>query len=51
MRGDVILEVNRQGVHSAAEASKLLGQAKSGQAVFLLLSRRSNQVFVEMRRQ
>jgi serine protease Do len=50
-RGDVILEVNRQAVHSGGDASRLLRQAKSGQAVFLLLSRRGNQVFVEMRRE
>jgi S1-C subfamily serine protease len=50
-RRDVILEVNRQAVHSARDASRLLRQVKSGQASFLLLSRRGNQVFVEMRRE
>jgi serine protease Do len=50
-RGDVITEVNRQPVHSASDASRLLGQVKSGQAAFVLLSRRGNQVFVEMRRE
>jgi serine protease Do len=50
-RGDVVLEVNRQAVHSASDASRLLRQLKSGQAAFLLLSRRGNQVFVEMRRE
>ena len=50
-RGDVILEVNPQAVHSAADASRLLRQVKSGQAAFLLLSTRGNQVFVEMRRE
>jgi len=50
-RGDVILEVNRQAVHSASDASTLLRQVKSGQVAFLLLSRRGNQVFVEMRRE
>jgi serine protease Do len=50
-RGDVILEVNRQAVHSAADAARLLRQVKSGQVAFLLLSRRGNQVFVELRRE
>jgi len=50
-RGDVILEVNRQAVHSAADASRLLRQVKSGQVAFVLLSRRGNQRFVEMRRE
>jgi serine protease Do len=50
-RGDVIREVNRQAVHSASDASRLLGQVKSGEAAFLLLSRQGNQVFVEMRRE
>ena len=50
-RGDVIVEVNRQAVHSAGDASRLLRQVKSGQVAFLLLSRRGNQVFVEMRRE
>jgi serine protease Do len=50
-RGDVILEVNRQAVHSASDASRLLRQVKSGQGAFLLLSRGGNQVFVELRRE
>jgi serine protease Do len=49
--GDIILEVNRQAVHSAREAAHALEQIKSGQPVFLLLSRRGNQIFVEMRRE
>jgi S1-C subfamily serine protease len=50
-RGDVILEVNRQAVHSASDASRFLRQAKSGQTAFLLLSRHGNQVLVELRRE
>jgi serine protease Do len=50
-RGDVILEINRQAVHSASDASGLLRQVKSGEAAFLLLSRRGNQVFLELRRE
>ncbi|HEX6465041.1 MAG TPA: PDZ domain-containing protein, partial [Vicinamibacterales bacterium] len=49
--GDVILQVNRQVVHSAADASSLLGQVKSGQVAFLLLTRQGNRVFLEMRRE
>jgi serine protease Do len=49
--GDVILEVNRQPVHSAAEAVSALRKIKSGQPAFLLISRHGTQVFVEMRRE
>jgi serine protease Do len=50
-RGDVIIEVNRQAVHSASDASRLLHQVQSGQIALVLLLRRGNQVFVEMRRE
>ena len=49
--GDVILEVNRQAVHSAREAAREVDRVKPGQPAFLLLSRRGNRVFVEMRRE
>jgi serine protease Do len=49
--GDVILEVNRQAVHSAREATRELDRVKPGQPAFLLLARRGNRVFVEMRRE
>jgi serine protease Do len=49
--GDVILEVNRQAVHSAREATRELDRVRSGQPAFLLLARRGNRVFVEMRRE
>jgi serine protease Do len=51
VRGDVILEVNRQAVHSAREATRELDRVKPGQPAFLLLARRGNRVFVEMRRE
>jgi serine protease Do len=49
-RGDVILEINRQAVHSAREAERALRQVTAGQLAFLLVSRRGNQVFIEMRK-
>jgi serine protease Do len=51
VRGDVILEVNHQPVHSAREAARELDRVKPGQPAFLLLARYGNQVFVEMRRE
>src|SRR5262249_31984584 len=50
-RGDVILEVNRQPVHSARDAARELARVKSGHPAFLLISRRGNQVFIEMRKE
>ncbi|HEY7291033.1 MAG TPA: Do family serine endopeptidase [Vicinamibacterales bacterium] len=50
-RGDVIIEVNHQAVHSASDASRALHQVKSGQIALVLLLRRGNQVFVEMHRE
>jgi serine protease Do len=49
-RGDVIIEVNRQPVKSAADAARLLRAINAGQTVFVLLNRRGNQVFVKMQR-
>jgi serine protease Do len=48
-RGDVILEINRDPVRSAADAVRILRQLRSGQTAFVLLSRQGNQVFVTMR--
>jgi serine protease Do len=50
-RGDIILEVNRPRVHSAAEASRLLRQARGGRVVFLLISRQGNEMFLTMRKE
>jgi serine protease Do len=50
-RGDVILEVNRQPVHSARDAARSLEKVKPGQPAFLLLARRGNKVFVTLRRE
>jgi serine protease Do len=49
--GDVILEVNRQQVRSAADAVNALRKITSGQPAFLLISRHGTQMFVEMRRE
>lgn len=49
-RGDVITEVNRQPVRSAADAARLLRAVETGQTAFVLLNRRGNQVFVKMQR-
>jgi serine protease Do len=49
-RGDVILEVNRHAVASAADAQRELSAVKSGELVFLLLWRDGARQFVEVRR-
>jgi serine protease Do len=49
-RGDVITEVNRQPVKSAADAARLLRAVETGQTAFVLLNRRGTQVFVKMQR-
>jgi serine protease Do len=50
-RGDVMLEVNRQAVHSAGEASRDLQAIPSGQPAFVLLSRQGVQQFIELRKE
>jgi serine protease Do len=50
-RGDVILEINRQRVHSAADAGRALRSVNGGQTVFLLISRQGNEMFLEMRKE
>jgi serine protease Do len=50
-RGDVILEVNRQRVQSAAGAARELRRISSGQPAFLLLLRGGNRLFTEMRKE
>lgn len=44
--GDVILEVNRRPVSSAAEASRELQRVRSGSAALLLVWRRGSEVFL-----
>jgi serine protease Do len=44
--GDVILQVNRQDVASAAEARRLLQDVRSGGNAFLLIQRQARQRFI-----
>jgi serine protease Do len=46
VRGDVILQVNRQPVSGAADAVRLLQRVQSRQPAFLLLWRQGTEVFV-----
>ncbi len=48
--GDVIVEVNRQPVHSVRDATRALNSIKTGQPGFLLVDRRGNRVFLALRR-
>ena len=50
-RGDVILEVNRQAVHSAREASSDLRTITAGHPAFLLVSRQGIQQLLELRKE
>ena len=49
--GDVILQVNRQPVTSANDASAALRAVASGRAVGLLILRRGQEQFVTVRKQ
>ena len=49
-QGDVILQVSRQPVGSAAEASKLLQQVPSGGTAFVLVWREDQELFVPVRK-
>jgi S1-C subfamily serine protease len=44
-RGDVILSLNQQPVHSAEEFNRLQGQLKSGQDVVFLIAHRTGRTF------
>lgn len=48
--GDVILQVNRQPVASAAEVSRLLGRVPSGGRAYFLIWRRGQEVFLSVRK-
>jgi len=48
---DVIVEVNRRSVASAAEASRELQRLRSGQIAMLLIVRGGQEVFVTVRKQ
>jgi serine protease Do len=49
--GDVILEVNRQQVSSAAQASRELQRVESGRSAFFLIWRRGQEIFVTARKE
>jgi len=48
MRGDVILEVNRQPIKSAAELQKIIDTAKPGANLLFLVRRSGNNLFLAM---
>ena len=50
LRGDVILEVNRQPVGTPAEAGRLLGQVPDGSTAFFLILRNGQETFVTVRK-
>jgi serine protease Do len=50
-RGDVILEVNRNPVRSASQASQALRQLESGEIAFVLLWRQGDRLFLQMRKE
>ena len=49
--GDVILQVNRRVVESAAEASKLLQDVRSGGTALMLIWRQSQEIFLTVRKE
>ncbi len=49
--GDVITQVNRRAVESAADASKELQQVKSGGTAMLLIWRQNSEVFLTVRKE
>lgn len=49
--GDVILQVNKQPVESAADAGRLLGRIPSGGRAFLLILRRGAEIFLTVRKE
>jgi serine protease Do len=48
-RGDVILEINRKAIDSAAEVQKLLTQVKPGENLLFLISRGGNNLFLALK--
>jgi serine protease Do len=48
--GDVILQVNRKKVESAAEARTELQKIKSGGTTMLLIWRRNQEIFVTLKK-
>jgi serine protease Do len=48
--GDVILQISRKPVASAADASRLLQQVQSGGTAFILVWRQGNELFITVRK-
>jgi serine protease Do len=48
--GDIILQVNRTPVASAAEAGRILAQIPSGGRAYFLVWRRGQEVFLSVRK-
>jgi serine protease Do len=47
--GDVVREINRRVVHNAADANRALAGIERGSAVFLLVWRQGNELFLQIR--
>jgi serine protease Do len=50
-QGDVILQVNRRVVESAADASKILQQVRSGGTAMMLIWRQNQEMFLTVRKE
>jgi S1-C subfamily serine protease len=49
--GDVITQVNRVPVSSAAEAIRELNQVEAGRPAFLMIVRNGSQIFLRVRKE
>jgi serine protease Do len=49
--GDVILQVNRRAVESAADASRVLQEVRSGGTALMLIWRQNNEIFLTVRKE
>ena len=49
-QGDVILQVNRRAVSSAAEASKILQEVRAGGTALMLIWRQNQEIFLTVRK-
>jgi serine protease Do len=47
--GDIVREINRHAVHKAADARQTLAEIEPGGAVFLLVWRQGNELFLQIR--
>ena len=49
--GDVVLQVNRRAVESAADASRVLQEVRSGGTALMLIWRQNNEIFLTVRKE